>query len=85
VDGQIFIAMERVEGQTLRDKLLQNRLSLPEILSIASEIAEALDRAHKEGIVQTFIRILWTARKLSEGIPSLSACLGIRSVANRPS
>ena len=51
VDGTDFIAMEYVAGQTLKDKLAEGRLPVPECLRIASEIAEALDKAQEKGIV----------------------------------
>lgn len=50
-EGRAFIAMEYVEGQTLKDKLSDGPLPLDETLAIASEIAEALEKAHQEGIV----------------------------------
>jgi formylglycine-generating enzyme required for sulfatase activity len=46
-----FIVMERVAGQTLRDKLAAGQLSLSEALRIAEEMAEALIAAHEAGIV----------------------------------
>ena len=51
IDGVGFIAMEYVAGQTLKDKLAEGRLPIPVCLSIASEIAEALDKAQEKGIV----------------------------------
>src|SRR5262249_30743160 len=45
-DGVIFIAMEFVEGQTLRSVLGKGRLPLREVLRIGSEIAEGLAQAH---------------------------------------
>jgi serine/threonine protein kinase len=41
-DGNQFIAMEYVEGQTLREKLLTGRLGLKEAIEIALKVAEAL-------------------------------------------
>src|SRR5262245_57396900 len=46
-----FIAMEYVDGTTLRDRLAAGPLTVPEALRIASELAEALDLAHQRGIV----------------------------------
>jgi tetratricopeptide (TPR) repeat protein/predicted Ser/Thr protein kinase len=46
-----FIAMEYVEGETLRDRLLGGPIPIREAIRIGSEIAEALDSAHKRGIV----------------------------------
>ena len=46
-----FIAMEYVDGETLKDRLKRESLSYREVLRIGSEIAEALQRAHESGIV----------------------------------
>jgi serine/threonine protein kinase len=50
VDGQIFIAMELVEGETLR-ALIEKGVSVSEGVRIAREIARGLGRAHEKGIV----------------------------------
>jgi serine/threonine protein kinase len=50
-DGQDFIVMEYVEGQTLKQRLDKGRVPLKEALQIASEIAEALEKAHSQDIV----------------------------------
>jgi non-specific serine/threonine protein kinase len=49
--GRPFIAMERLEGQTLRERLLGKRLDVDEILTVALEIADGLDAAHAKGII----------------------------------
>jgi eukaryotic-like serine/threonine-protein kinase len=49
--GKAFIAMEFVEGQTLQDRIEQERPDLKESIRITLEIAEALENAHKAGIV----------------------------------
>ena len=56
VDGEAFIAMEYVEGQTLRDRLKKGPLPLPEALRVAEEIAGALAEAHHRGIVHRDIK-----------------------------
>ncbi len=50
-DGKAFIAMEFVDGQTLRAKMEKESLSLRDTIRISLEVAEALDEAHKKGIV----------------------------------
>src|SRR5688500_2490979 len=50
-DGKPYIAMEFVEGQTLRQKIKTNRLGLSETLDIAIQIAAGLARAHELGII----------------------------------
>jgi serine/threonine-protein kinase len=49
--GHAFIAMEYVEGQTLKERLEEGPLSLQETIQISNEIAEALEMAHEKGIV----------------------------------
>ncbi|MEO8678211.1 MAG: protein kinase [Vicinamibacterales bacterium] len=49
-DGHTFIAMEYLEGQTLRDRLNSGRLSIDLVVDLAIEIADALDAAHAKGI-----------------------------------
>ena len=50
-DGRIFIAMELVDGKSLRDRLAAGRLPLDEALRITREIARGVARAHASGIV----------------------------------
>ena len=54
--GQRYIAMELVEGQTLRARLHGARLSIREALNIANQIAAALVAAHTLGIVHRDIK-----------------------------
>jgi predicted ATPase len=51
VEGQPYIVMEWIEGQTLRQKLTQGPLPVPEVLGIASQILDALVAAHEGGII----------------------------------
>ncbi|MCE7960020.1 MAG: serine/threonine protein kinase, partial [Acidobacteria bacterium ACB2] len=45
------LVMELVEGPTLADRLARGALPVPECLSIARQVAEALEEAHEKGIV----------------------------------
>src|SRR5688572_5611188 len=51
LDGQFFIVMELVEGSTLRQLLGRGRAPLKKTLHIASQMADALAKAHEAGIV----------------------------------
>ena len=50
-DGGHFIAMEYIEGQTLRHRLTADRLSIREALEVGSQIAAGVSAAHARGIV----------------------------------
>jgi serine/threonine protein kinase len=50
-DGIRALVMELVAGQTLSDRIVQGPISLDDAVSIARQIAEALEAAHEEGIV----------------------------------
>src|SRR5215212_7522704 len=50
-DGRPYIAMEYIEGETLRQKIKNNGLQLGEALEIAIQIAAGLARAHELGII----------------------------------
>jgi eukaryotic-like serine/threonine-protein kinase len=55
-DGQHYIAMEYVEGDTLRQRLATSRLSVREALDIAIQVAAALSVAHTAGIIHRDIK-----------------------------
>ena len=46
-----FLVLEYLEGETLATRLSRGALPLPEALKVASEIASALERAHRRGVV----------------------------------
>src|SRR5262245_47673829 len=49
LDGQFFIVMELVDGTTLRQLLARGRLPLKKTLQIATQLADALAKAHEAG------------------------------------
>ena len=51
IDGVCALVLELVEGPTLADRIAQGPLRLDEALSIATQIADALEAAHERGIV----------------------------------
>lgn len=55
-DGQLFLAMELLEGETLDTKLAGKPLDLPLLLEIGTQVAEALDGAHGDGILHRDIK-----------------------------
>ena len=50
-DATFYIAMERVEGSTLRNLLVGGPLPVKKLLQVATQIADGLARAHEAGIV----------------------------------
>ena len=50
-DGQQFIVMELVEGETLAERIAKGRIPIDEAIPLFIQIAEGLEAAHEKGII----------------------------------
>jgi len=54
--GQPFIVVEYLEGQTFKDRLAVKPFKMGELLNLTGQIADALDAAHQKGIIHCDIK-----------------------------
>jgi len=81
-DGTDYLVMEYLEGETLARRIEKGPLPMTELLRIASEIADALDKAHHQGVIHRDLKpgnIMLTksgAKLLDFGLAKASTPLG---------
>lgn len=55
-EGRPYIAMENVDGETLRDRIRKGALKAEDALAVASQVAAGLGEAHRKGIVHRDVK-----------------------------
>jgi serine/threonine protein kinase/Tfp pilus assembly protein PilF len=87
-EGQHFIAMELLEGQTLSERIRSGPFDLPQLLDLGIQISDALESAHARGIVHRDIKpanIFINARGQAKILDFGLAKMELRRSASGPS